>query len=107
MAEKLLNCWEILLCGREVGGENAHELGVCPAAEQDFGHSCWAIAGTLCGGEIQGSTAIKQNDCMMCKVYLLYNRTCGIYGADISKLYADEHKRYNRMLRQKLFAMNP
>lgn len=45
----------------------AHELGVCPASvEESFhglnqglnaGRICWAVAGTLCSGEVQGSYA--------------------------------------------------
>jgi len=27
-----LNGWEVMMCGREQGGENAGEIGVCPAA---------------------------------------------------------------------------
>lgn len=75
------NCWELLQCGREVGGEKVAELGVCPAAtstKSDFlnsgkngGRICWAIAGTLCGEKIQGVFAQKRETCRMCPVYLL------------------------------------
>ena len=27
-----LNCWEVMACGREAGGEKALESGTCPAA---------------------------------------------------------------------------
>ena len=59
MGERLENCWEILNCGRERGGPNVMELGECIAAKQGLGHSCWAIAGTLCGGTVQGRGAEK------------------------------------------------
>ncbi|OIP23129.1 hypothetical protein AUK22_10000 [bacterium CG2_30_54_10] len=51
------NCWEIKKCGRETGGPKSKELGVCVAAREELGHSCWMIAGTLCGGAVQGSVA--------------------------------------------------
>ena len=63
------NCWEFKKCGRESDGDKINELGVCPAcAKQEAdglnggknaGRICWAIAGTFCGGEIQGKFAEK------------------------------------------------
>lgn len=76
-----LNCWEFEECGREPGGRNVGELGVCPAATEkrtdginqgiNGGRSCWAIAGTLCGGNVQGSYAEKLGNCMDCDFYSL------------------------------------
>lgn len=70
------NCWEVLRCGREPGGDRADELGVCPAAEAEDcdginsgvkgGRFCWAIAGTLCHGEVQGMFAMKIDTCINC-----------------------------------------
>lgn len=68
----LKNCWEIKNCGRELGGLNAHELGVCPAYP-DRGHSCWMVAGTLCGGEVQGTFAKKAATCQQCEAYQRYS----------------------------------
>ena len=75
MAKKL-NCWEHKKCGREPGGSNVLELGVCPAATEtkadginggkNGGRVCWAIAGTLCEGEIQGTYASKLGFCLIC-----------------------------------------
>ena len=50
MSERLKNCWEMRGCGRERGGSRAKDLGECIASREQLGHSCWAIAGTLCGG---------------------------------------------------------
>jgi methyl-accepting chemotaxis protein len=61
-----LNCWEYKKCGREAGGAKAGELGVC-AAYPDHGRDCARIAGTLCGGKVQGSFAQKLANCMQCK----------------------------------------
>ncbi len=76
---KRLNCWEDLKCGREPGGEKVNELGVCPAASdqeanginsgRNGGRICWAIAGTLCDGEVQGSNVSKNKVCSECTFY--------------------------------------
>ena len=75
----LKNCWEVKNCGRQYGGAKAAELGVCPAYADarlntmnqgiNGGRSCWAIAGTLCGGKVQGTFASKLPNCMQCNFY--------------------------------------
>ncbi len=79
MAKK--NCWEYKGCGRERGGKKAHELGVCPAATNEeldtvhdgtmAGRACWVIAGSLCGGKVQGTFAEKLTNCLRCDFYNL------------------------------------
>jgi eukaryotic-like serine/threonine-protein kinase len=75
------NCWEYMRCGREPDGRHAKELGVCPAA-RDISHDgtnsgtcggrfCWAVAGTLCHGQVQGTFAEKQTSCLECDFYKL------------------------------------
>jgi hypothetical protein len=74
-----MNCWEILKCGREPGGEKASSLGVCPVASntecdginggKNAGRICWAIAGTFCSGKVQGTFAQKKVSCMSCEVF--------------------------------------
>lgn len=63
-----MNCWEFKKCGREANGLKARELGICPAYP-DNGKCCARISGTLCGGEIQGSFALKLANCMKCDFY--------------------------------------
>jgi hypothetical protein len=73
------NCWEVKKCGREQGGNKSAEMGVCPAAEdiscnginsgKNGGRICWAIAGTFCGGKVQGDFAQKSVSCMSCEVF--------------------------------------
>lgn len=73
------NCWEFKRCGRQAGGAKAGELGVCKAAAETRAHglndgvnggrACWALAGTLCGGVVQGSFASKISNCMACDFY--------------------------------------
>ena len=70
---KKLNCWEFKGCVRDPG------CGTCPAAEDtrlngincgtNGGRACWAIAGTLCGGVVQGALATKPGSCMRCEFY--------------------------------------
>jgi hypothetical protein len=75
------NCWEYKNCGRQQGGPKTGELGVCGASSErranginggrNGGRACWAIAGTLCGGKVQGSFASKVINCMKCEFYQL------------------------------------
>lgn len=63
-----MNCWEYKKCGREKGGAKEKELGVC-VAYPHFGKACARVAGTLCGGKVQGSFASKLVNCMACEFY--------------------------------------
>lgn len=73
------NCWEFKKCGRELGGVNAGELGVCPASMEtrtnginhgkNGGRACWAISGTMCGNKVQGTYAMKIGNCLNCHFY--------------------------------------
>ncbi len=75
------NCWEFTKCEREPGGKKVQELSVCVAATEtrlngihggiNGGRTCWAIAGTLCDGEVQGTFAQKIDNCMDCDFYQL------------------------------------
>ncbi|MBI5057832.1 MAG: hypothetical protein HZB61_14565 [Nitrospirae bacterium] len=74
-----LNCWEFKKCGREPGGVKSKEMGICPAtteascsgmnAGKNAGRICWAIAGTFCGGKVQGDFAQKSVSCMSCEFF--------------------------------------
>ena len=72
------NCWEVMKCGRQMGGHLAH-LGVCPTATAVKlngvhggllgGRSCWVVQGTKCGGETQGPFGEKFKGCERCDFY--------------------------------------
>lgn len=64
----MTNCWEHKKCGREAGGAKTAEFGVCPASPA-HGRDCWAVAGTLCGGKVQGTEAEKTGNCRACDFY--------------------------------------
>ena len=78
--ENKLNCWEFKGCGREPGGENIADCGICPASIEEkldgihggknAGRACWAVAGTMCEGEAEGTFARKQKMCSECDFYL-------------------------------------
>ena len=63
--EELRNvpCWEYMECCRDVNNEVK-----CPAYPH-FGQVCWAVAGTLCAGKVQGTFAQKIDDCRNCRFY--------------------------------------
>jgi hypothetical protein len=77
-ANKALNCWEYMLCGKEPEGTYCH-CGVCPAATnnkfdrihggQNAGRACWVIADTVCQGRVQDTTAKKYRSCGQCDFY--------------------------------------
>ena len=88
-----LNCWEIKKCGREPGGHSVPERGICPApantssngvnSGKNGGRICWAIAGTFCGGKIQGDFAQKSVSCMSCNVFRLVKEEEGADNFDL------------------------
>ena len=69
------------MCGREPGGNNVSEFGICPAARETSlegfnqgksgGRACWAISGTFCEGSVKGTFAAKLNDCKQCGFFKL------------------------------------
>jgi signal transduction histidine kinase len=59
----IVPCWEFMQCGRDK--DNSVK---CPAYPH-FGRVCWAVAGTLCSGKIQGTFAQKFEDCRKCEFF--------------------------------------
>ncbi len=82
------NCWEFKKCGRQPGGPKVADMGVCPAAVDtsstgihggtNGGRVCWKIAGTFCGGKVQGSFAQKRSTCMSCDFFLKVRQEEGV-----------------------------
>jgi hypothetical protein len=76
---KKTNCWEFKKCGREPGGAKVDELGVCPATIEiklhgthkgkNAGRACWVVAGSMCGGIVQGTFAKKYGECIKCDFF--------------------------------------
>ena len=90
------NCWEFKKCGREPGGANTKRLGVCQATLAEHlegcnhgkngGRACWAITGTYCKGEVQGSYAKKITSCLKCDFYQLVKKGEGTDYSDSGKI---------------------
>jgi len=84
---KKLDCWEYMECGREPGGSNADDSGVCPSSittkydgingGMNAGRFCWPVAGTVCNGDLQGTFAAKIKDCLKCPFFLAVARQEG------------------------------
>jgi len=63
------------------------ELGICPAATdtshngknsgKNGGRYCWKVAGTFCGGKVQGSSAAKLGTCIACDFFKLVSKEEG------------------------------
>jgi hypothetical protein len=94
----MANCWEFKKCGRQPGGAKAAELGICPAAIEkrtntlnhgvNGGRVCWLVAGTLCGGVVQGTFAAKLANCLKCEFYQSVGKEEGMGLANIREVLA-------------------
>lgn len=92
------NCWEFKNCGRHLGGNKAAESGICIAATEtrvngvhggkNGGRTCWAVAGTLCGGKVRGSYAIKLATCLSCEFYKMVTGEEGTSRVNSNELLA-------------------
>ncbi len=70
------NCWEVIHCGREVGGANCVSLGVCPTATDERldginggcngGRVCWTVPGTQVHWGAPSYSAPKALNCLNC-----------------------------------------
>lgn len=68
-----MNCWDFMKCGRIPGGDNAEKFGICPAYTYGAGQACWLVAGSFCGGQVQGTFAQKEGSCRTCEFYRQFN----------------------------------
>ncbi len=59
--EKRINCWDFKKCGRDKSAD-------CPAYPKG-GRVCYLVAGTMCGGSVQGVYALKIGNCRECEFY--------------------------------------
>lgn len=74
------NCWEFFNCGLQKSSQRSSDLHRCPAAIErrldgvhggkNAGRACWAVSGTLCGGQLQGGYPEKLKSCTSCDFYL-------------------------------------
>jgi hypothetical protein len=83
-----INCWEYTKCGREIGGTKEDELGICSVVRnythrglnggRGAGRICWEVAGSLCHGIIQGTSAKKIMNCKQCGFFVLVKSEEGV-----------------------------
>ena len=55
---------------------------------RDAGRACWVVAGTLCGGQVQGTFAKKFQNCELCEFYVLVRQEEGMQFKVSSRLLA-------------------
>lgn len=77
--KKKMNCWEFMKCGRELKGERAKELGVCPAAIYPLadginggingGRICWVLVGSYSYYTGKSLLCQKKTLCHECAFY--------------------------------------
>ena len=72
MAKK--NCWEHLGCHKESCAAHSEARLHGVHGGHNAGRACWVIAGTRCGGKVQGTHAEKIGNCMKCDFYLMVAR---------------------------------
>ena len=87
LVSRPMNCWEYHKCGRQPGGDRSLTEGICPAAGTtelngrnhgiNGGRICWAVAGTYCGGKVQGIFAMKIETCLRCPFFQKVEREEG------------------------------
>ena len=85
MEDKNINCWEFKKCGREPGGENVPEHGVCPAATEsrangihrgkNGGRCCWVISDSYCKINENGGVPRGFITCRKCEFYAVVKKS--------------------------------
>lgn len=75
------NCWDIARCGRQPGGENVGQDGVCKVSTNEYydgtngginaGRCCWRVSGTLFGGDGKCQMLNSISSCNECEVYAI------------------------------------
>lgn len=73
------NCWEFKNCQQLQDPAHQNSAGLCPAfleakldgvhGGKNGGRSCWAVAGTMCNGDLEGSYYQKKKNCTECEFY--------------------------------------
>ena len=86
MESYAINCWEFKQCGREPGGFNTSELGVCPVSTyeqvsgvhsgKNGGRCCWIFYGAFsCGAGDPKTFDEHIETCNQCTFYMLLHKS--------------------------------
>ena len=86
-----MNCWELHKCGREAGGKNVRESGVCPAYPEN-GNIWEGIMPGSCVCSLAENNPVSSAECLKCAYYN-------------SVYYADEFSREEYKKLMGLFGM--
>ena len=94
-AERRMNCWEFMKCGREISGKMAEKLGVCAAAVYPHadginrgvngGRICWALVGTYSCNVGKSSLTRKGVLCYDCEFHKMVLAEEGLIDLDARK----------------------
>lgn len=91
-----MNCWTYMQCGREPGGKNVPERGVCAAASHPWpdginggingGRTCWLVRNTQCTEALAEESGGRQVECGNCEFRLLVEKeeNAGISGDEMA-----------------------
>jgi CheY-like chemotaxis protein len=81
------NCWEFHGCGREPGGANVKEQGICVVtierklngvhSGENAGRACWSVLGTIKNGKMQSTFSQKYRSCEKCEFYKMVRKDEG------------------------------
>jgi len=79
MPTRKLNCWEVIKCGRQPGGNRASDAGICPVSihnEYDgvhggdkAGRACWSVEGRRTNRDTRQSFSQTFSDCKTCAFF--------------------------------------
>jgi len=82
-----MNCWEFMKCGRGPDAPYLDGNHPCPVVLEtsldgvhggsNAGRACWVVAGTMCGGDVQGTFAKKCPSCIECDFYKMVEQELG------------------------------
>jgi len=103
-------------CGKKTVDDDYFfsEDGTCPASTelymdgvndgQNAGRACWAVAGTLCGGKLQGDYASKIRSCKACEFYKQVQQEEGsrfVTGSELMEMVQYQNQILQNKLAQK------
>ena len=66
------NCWDVMLCGHDLGGTCPALTAVCMDGVNGGhlgGRICWALAETACGRYVVDNEADKKPSCASCRFF--------------------------------------
>ncbi|MCI5137283.1 MAG: hypothetical protein D3922_02440 [Candidatus Electrothrix sp. AR1] len=104
--DKKLNCWEFKKCGREPGGRNVSQYGVCSipvAIDRDGinggkngGRACWMWRELACIKIMQKCSVQEIRECRECDFYLSVKKSRSPHDSLISQCSSNDCSPYDQ-----------